>query len=137
MSSAIDQLAVYLHLANAAGKKLRMPDRDRLLVIAAVRASEMRLEAIAHYCRRLILKNNPGHMLRKWDSVKEAVEDPDFLVFLKQVLRRYPIEKAETMLAELGIERGNERAAYYTDQEYAAALLGVAQQWLNEQFGNG
>lgn len=136
MSSAIEKLAVYLHLANAAGKKLQMPDRDRLLVIAAVRASEMQLETVASYCRFLILKNNPGHMLRKWELVKDALTDPDFLIFLKQLLRRFPVEKAETMLAEFGIERANERAAYYSDREYAAALLGVNQQWLSEQFGD-
>lgn len=135
MSEAIEKLAVYLHLAKAAWKKLQMPDRDRLFVIAAVHASQMNLETIAQYCRFLILKNNPGHMVRRWPEVREAMMDEDFLYFYKQVHRRFPIEKAESMLAELGIDRANERATYYDDEEYAAALLGVDQQWLQQMFG--
>lgn len=135
MAEAIENLAVYLHLANAAWKKLQMPDRDRLLVISAVHASQLGLDKISHYCRFLILKNNPGHMVRRWAGIREAVQDPDFLHFYKQVQRRFSVEKAETMLAEMGIVRANERATYYTDEEYAAALLGVDQEWLQQMFG--
>lgn len=136
MTDSMDYLSVYLHLANSAWKRLQMPDRDRFLVLAGVHAAEMKLDLISSYCRFLILKNNPGHMLRKWPSVASAVEDPDFLFFLKQILRRFPIEKAEIMLAELGIDRANERATYYSDSEYAASLLNVDPKWLEEMFGD-
>lgn len=125
MAEAIDDLAVYLHLAKAAWKKLQMQDRDRLLVIGGAFASEIGLPSIAQYCRLLILRNNPGHMVRKWPNFRLAMEDGDFLYFIKQVHRRFPIEKAESMLEGLGIDRANERATYYSDLEYAAAILGL------------
>ena len=125
MSQPIDLLAVYLHLAKAAWKRLRMPDRDRLLVISGFIATRMDLPRIASHCRKLILENNQGHMIRRWESFGDALEDTDFLHFLKQVQRRFPQEKAETMLSNLGIDRANERELYLSDEEYAAALIGA------------
>ena len=125
MSQPIDLLAVYLHLAKAAWKRLRMPDRDRLLVISGFIATRMDLPRIANHCRKLILENNQGHMIRRWESFGDALEDTDFLHFLKQVQRRFPQEKAETMLSNLGIDRANERELYLSDEEYAAALIGA------------
>ena len=111
-----------------------MPDRDRFLVICAVIAQKMSLFRVASYCRHLILEHNPGHMLRRWNTLKSAMDDSDFLHFLKQVQRRFPQEKAETILAKFDIDRSNERATYYDDEEYAASLLGIDVQWLRENF---
>lgn len=66
-----------------------------------------------------------------------ALEDPDFLSVLKSIQRRYPQEKAERLLATLGIERGRERDAYFNDEEYAAALLGTTPGELERLFGPG
>jgi hypothetical protein len=137
MSDPIEILAVYLYLAVAAGKRLQMPDRDRLLVISTVNACHCGLPLVAAYCRRLILENNPGHMLRRWSSTEQALKDSDFLHFLKQIQRRFPQEKAETMLQGLGIDRANERALYFSDEEYASAILGVKRDWLAGEFAHG
>jgi hypothetical protein len=125
MSEPIDLLATYLYLAKSAWKRLRMLDRDRLLVISGFIASEMKLQRISGHCRSLILDNNPGHMIRRWTDFKSALADTDFLHFLKQVQRRFPQEKAEVMLANLGIDRANERDLYFTDEEYVAAVIGL------------
>lgn len=125
MSDPIDLLATYLHLAKSAWKRLRMPDRDRLLVISGFIAAKMHLEPIADHCRSLILQNNQGHMMRRWKSFTEALDDSDFQHFLKQIQRRFPQEKAETMLSNLGIDRANERQLYRDDLEYAAAIIGM------------
>ncbi len=125
MSEPIDLLAIYLHLAKSAWKRLQMPDRDRLLVISGFIAAKMKLVRIADHCRSLILQNNQGHMIRKWQSFSMAVDDTDFQHFLKQLQRRFPQEKAETMLSNLGIDRANERQLYYNDEEYAAAVIGL------------
>ena len=124
MSNACDILGLYLHLARASARRNKPQVRDRMLVIAGTNAARMNLTDIAAYCRHLILQHNRGHMVRRWPSFKQALGDNDFLCFLKQTQRRYPLEKAERMLSELGIISENERAAYYTDEEYAAALLG-------------
>lgn len=136
MSEPIDLLSLYLHLAKASWKQLKMPDRDRFLVIAGCNASKMGLGNIAAFCRHLILENNPGHMIRKWKTVGQALEDSDFLYFLKQVQRRFPQEKAESMLYDLSIDRSNEKHVYYSDEEYAASILGVKLEWLLARFGD-
>lgn len=125
MSQPIDLLATYLHLAKSAWKRLRLQDRDRLLVISGFISTRMNLPRIAQHCRALILENNPGHMMRKWADFGEALEDSDFLHFLKQIQRRFPQEKAEIMLANLGIDRANEQELYLDEEEYAAAVIGL------------
>lgn len=115
---------MYLHLARASERRGRLHVRDRLLLLSAVIAARMELATVAAYCRHQILQHNPRHMLRRWHVMDEAIADGDFLHLLKQVQRQYPLEKAERMLQQLGIEMAQERDAYYTDEEYAAALLG-------------
>jgi hypothetical protein len=68
-------------------------------------------------------------------SVEVALDDSDFLHLLRSVQRQYPQEKAERLLETLGIERGSERNAYYTDEEFAASLLGVSTAELDKLYG--
>jgi len=96
----------------------------------------MGLPRIAAYCRQRILEHNPRHIIGRWDRVDDAIDQPDFQHVLRTVQRRYPQEKAEKMLDTLGVERGREREAYYTDEEYAAALLGVTLEELKQSFGS-
>ena len=124
MSDPCDILGLYLHLARASQRRNQPHVRDRLLVIAGVNAARMKLSRVAAYCRYLILQHNRAHLVRRWPRLEDALQDDDFLCFLKQAQRRYPQEKAERMLSDLGIIMGNERETYYTDEEYAAALLG-------------
>ena len=135
MSEPIDILGLYLHLAQASEKRQRPHVRDRLLVAAAAIAARMHLFRISRYCRRKILQHNPRHAIERWENLEEALEDSDFLSILKSIQRRYPQEKAERLLASLGIERGRERDAYYDDEEYAAALLGTTPAELDRLFG--
>ena len=135
MSEPIDILALYLHLAQASEKRRRPHVRDRLLVVAAADAARMQLYRISRYCRLRILQHNPRHVIGRWENVEEALEDADFLSILRSIQRRYPQEKAERLLASLGIERGRERDAYYDDEEYAAALLGTTRDELEQLFG--
>lgn len=125
MTVPIDVLALFLHLARASGQRRRPHVRDRLLILAGVVAARMEMHSIADYCRHLVLESNPHHLVRQWPSFAKALNDPDFAHFLKHLQRRYPLEKAERMLVTLGIEMDRERDAYYSDEEYAAALLGT------------
>ena len=135
MSQPIDILGLYLHLARASERRQRPHVRDRLLFVAAFIAARIDLPRIAAYCRDKILQHNPRHLIGHWDTVEAAVDHTDFQQLLRNVQRRYPQEKAERMLASLGIERGRERDTYYTDEEYAAALLGLTLDELDETFG--
>ena len=135
MSEGLDLLAVYLHLAHASELRRRPQVCDRLLVLAGVAAARLSLPRIAACCRSKILEHNPHHAIGRWGTVAEALEQPDFQQLLKLLQRRYPWEKAESLLTSLGIERGCERDAYYTDEEYAAALLGISADELTRRFG--
>jgi hypothetical protein len=96
----------------------------------------MDLHSVAAFCRHAVLEHNPAHMVRRWSTLAEALDDEDFLHFLKQLWRRYPPEKAERMLDSLGIDMARERETYYSDDEYAAALLGTTPELLRERFGD-
>lgn len=135
MSKPIDLLGIYLHLARASQRRRRLHVRDRLFVIAGVNAVRIGLDRIAAYCRQQVLEHNPQHLIRRWATISEALEESDFLHFLKQLQRRYPQERAERMIDSLGIEMGRERDAYFSDEEYAAALLDLTPDRLDQLFG--
>jgi hypothetical protein len=136
MSEPIDILALYLHLATASEQRRRPHVRDRLLVIAATIAARCNLTRIADHCKSKILEHNPHHLIGRWESVEVALEDSDFLHLLRSVQRQYPQEKAERLLETLGVERGSERDAYYSDEEFAASLLGVSLGELDNLYGS-
>jgi len=135
MVPSMELLANYLHLARASGARQRPDVRVRLLVLAGVAAAYGSLDRVAAYCRQLVLQHNPHHMIGRWETVAEALAEEDFLHFLRHLERRYPFEQVERMLTTLGFELANERDAYYSDEEYAAALLGVTTEQLTELFG--
>lgn len=123
MSSADYLLGMYLHLARASRLRRQPLVRVKLLILAGVQAEEMGLAQIAALCRHRVLAQNPRHLVRRWPTVGEALRTEAFQSHVKQLRRRYSPEKVEHMLASLGIEMGRERAAYFSDAEYAAALL--------------
>jgi hypothetical protein len=135
MFVSIDLLGVYLHLARASALRRRPQASDRFLILAGGVASWLLLPRIAAYCRQRVLEHNPHHLLGHWGSLEEALQDEDFLHFFRQLQRRYPQEKAERMLSTLEIDMARERAAYYSDEEYAASLLGTNLAMLDDLFG--
>ncbi len=130
----VQRLGVYLHLAQASKRGRRLLMRDRMLVLGGSLAAELGLHSLAAYCRDEILSHNPKHMIRRWATVAHALDDDDFLVFLKQIRRRYPTERAERMLDAMGLDMARERETYYTDAEYAAAILGTTPNELARRF---
>lgn len=123
MPEADRTLGMYLHLARASQSRKQPMVCDKLLVLAGVQAEQMGLEPISALCRHKVLSHNARHLLRQWPTVTDALEDERFQAYLKQLRRRYSPEKAEHMLHTLGIELGRERDAYFSDLEYASALL--------------
>jgi len=135
MLDPFEEMILYLRLAQAFRNKLQMSDRDRALLLAGTCAHVMQMPQIAQFCRQLILQHNQGHMLRKYESFDEAVNDSDFGFFLKQVRRKISPEKAEAQLVGLGYQCDVRRADYPTDEQYAAAVMGVDADWIQENFG--
>ena len=135
MVNQLQELVLFLRLAQAFKKRLKMSDRDRALVLAGTYAAMLQKHSVAEFCRKLILQNNHGHMLRKWPNFAHAIKEPDFGTFLKQVRRRFPTEKAETLLEELGYECDVRETDHDCEDDYVAAVMGIDREWLEEHFG--
>jgi hypothetical protein len=132
----IELLGIYLHLARASEKRKRPYVRGRLLVLAAALAAQMRLPRVAALCRRMVLADNSNHLLARWPSLDQASQDPEFQTLLQQLQKHYSPEYSERLLHNLGIQAAGERRAYFSDEEYAAALLGTSPRHLGDEFGD-
>ena len=64
-----------------------------------------------------------------------ALNDADFIHFLKQLQRKLPVEAAECKLIEFGYECDVKREDYQDDKSFVAAVMGVDSDWLDENFG--
>lgn len=128
------EIVIFARLAQAFKNRLQMQDRDRALVMTGVCASMLEMEVIASFCRQLILKNNPGHMLKRSESFHEALREEGFVTFLKQVRRKLPTEKAENLLVEFGYKCDVKRRDYTDPNVYIAAVMGVDYDWMKENF---
>jgi hypothetical protein len=135
MTPPIEMLATYLHLARAAAHRRQPLVRDRVLLMAGVIAAQIDLAPIAAACREQILAHNRGHMVGRWPTIADALSNEDFQSLVNQLSTRYGPEQAERLVQQLGIERGNERAAYASDGEFAAALLDMNWDDLQRRFG--
>lgn len=133
-SNLLKELVLYLRLAQAFEKQLQMPDRDRALVLAGSAAGLLKLRPVAGFCRELILRNNQGHMVRRWPDFEAALKDDDFHVFLKQIARRLSVERAEAALREMRYECDVKPTDYPTELEYVSAVMGVDPDWLEKNF---
>lgn len=136
MTSPVELLGIYLHLARTAAQRKRPLVRDRLLVLAAALASDLELVAIAACCRARVLEHNPAHMLQRFATMAEANDSEEFNGLRRTLVYRYSPERVEQLISSLKIEWRAERSAYYSDEEYAAALLGLTVSELNQKYGS-
>jgi hypothetical protein len=102
MPDVEQSLVTYLDLACVSRRRRRLSESDKLLVLAAVAATQLGWPVMADECRQHVLAHNPWHMLRRWPSVATAMTSDRFAAYLKHIERQYPPEKAEYMLACLG-----------------------------------
>ncbi len=93
----------YAELAAISQDKQQMPARDRFLTLAGINATRAGWLKVAEECRRLILQHNPQHLIGRFRTFPEALRDTDFQPFAAQLERQCPIEKAEHLLAGLGV----------------------------------
>ena len=131
MLDPFEEMILFLRVAQAYKNRLQMSDRDRALVLAGTCAHVMQMPSVAEFCRQLVLQNNQGHMLRKYDSYAHAVEDSDFGVFLKQVRRKLSPERAEAQLIELDYhcdvrQSDYEQAMPFLEKSKAAAIVVIS-----------
>jgi hypothetical protein len=101
MSNAERTAICYLRLATISRAKQQLAGCDRFLVLAGTAACRAGWLDVAEICRDRVLEHNPHHMLRRWDTLPEALRSDEFPVFLKQLDRFCPAERAEMLLSEL------------------------------------
>ena len=135
MLDPFQELILYLRVAQAFKDRLQMSDRDRALVMAGTCASVLQMKSIANFCRKLVLKNNQGHMLRKYETFAQALEDSDFGVFVKQVRKKLSPESAQVSLQTMEYHCEVLPTDYETKLEFAAAVMGIDADWLLANFG--
>ena len=135
MLDPFQELILYLRIAQAFKDRLQLSDRDRALVMAGTCASVLQMSSIANCCRKLILQNNHGHMLRKYETFGQALEDSDFGVFVKQVRKKLSPESAQGSLQTMGYRCEVLPTDYETKLEFAAAVMGIDAAWLTTNFG--
>jgi hypothetical protein len=92
----------YLELAKISQTKQQLAGRDRFLILAGIAACRAGWLDVAETCRRRVLEHNPRHLLSQWDTLPNALRSQDFATFLRQLERFCPVERAETLLTELG-----------------------------------
>lgn len=91
----------YLKLATLSRTRQQLSGCDRFLVLAGVMACYTGWLDVAEACRARVLKDNPHHLLHKWDTIPDALRSDEFAPYLRQQERFCGIEQAETLLSEL------------------------------------
>ena len=112
-----------------------MQDRDKALVIGGTCASLMEMKAIEKFCRSVILQRNHGHMLKRWETITEAMEYEDFHLLVKQIRKKLPEETAIELLEEFDYRCDVRKEDHKSNESFAAAVLGIDYDWLMEHFG--
>jgi hypothetical protein len=97
------RLAAYVQLACQSHQKQQALARDRFLWLAAAEACRAGWLPVAQRCRHLGLISNPHHQAAWFDSVPDALRDPDFERVITQYARQCPPERAEHLVNELGL----------------------------------
>lgn len=123
MPEAQDILSVYLQLARLSRRRRSVMVRDRFLVLAAMVAMDLELWDVADLCRGTILQHNPGHLVRRFPSMRDAVDDEDFEALVTQLWRKYPFERGEFLLSRLHPSWAAERSRYQNNEAFARAML--------------
>jgi len=81
-----------------------LPSRNKFLILTAVSGCRSGWPDVAERCREVVLSHNPAHLIGHSDTFVAAMRSADFETFLKQLERFCSHEKAEHLLAELGID---------------------------------
>lgn len=118
-------MLAFVKLAGISQSRSQLGPRDKFLILAGVAADRAGHPAVAERCRELVLANNPSHLVKRYDSLAQAIADDEFQAYLKQLSRFCSYEKAEHHLSQLDITTELPKiTARLSPAEYALLLLG-------------
>lgn len=104
------------------------------MVLAAVAAEEAGQFPIAKFCRQMATKNNPGHIIARFETVREAQEDAEFNFFLSKLERRFEFAEIETEFAAAKLDWENDYDQSPSLESYFSSILNVDYNWIVEHF---
>jgi hypothetical protein len=117
-------MTAYARLAAASQHKQQPAGRDRFLILTAAAACQAGWPEVAAACRRLVLENNPRHLVGRWETLADALRSDEFPQFLKQLERACDPEHAEHLLTRLAGD-ANVPPAPAADDEAGPAILAM------------
>jgi hypothetical protein len=118
-------MLAFVKLAGVSQSREQLGPRDKFLVLAGVAASRGGHTSVAQRCRELLLAHNPSHLLKRFSTIEQALEDEEFATYLRQTARFCSYEKAEHLLSQLDISTELPNiSAKLSAHEYALLLLG-------------
>ena len=94
---------LFCRLALVAAERGQQAGRDRFLILGGISATRAGWPAVAARCHELVTSGAPRHLLNRYASFAEALRDPAFEAFSRQVRRFCTPERAEHLLSELGL----------------------------------
>jgi hypothetical protein len=128
-------LRIYNELADWYEKQRQPPMRDRFLVLAADAALLANRPDEAETLRLLLLRVNPHHMLKPYNSLAQALKAPDVLTYIKDLRVNYPINVAEDLLRTLQTEEKRSPGAIPPVSATAALPAVSDEMFLNSKLG--
>src|SRR6478736_4636641 len=80
-------MLAFVKLAGVSQSREQLGPRDKFLILASVAASRGGHAAVAERCRELLLAHNPSHLLKRYATIEQALEDDEFKTYLRQTAR--------------------------------------------------
>jgi hypothetical protein len=118
-------MLAFVKLAGISQSREQLGPRDKFLVLAGAAATQAGHAAVAARCRTLLLSHNPAHLLKRYETFELALESEEFQLYLRQLSRFCPYEKAEHLLSQLDISTELPNlSARLSAADYALLLLG-------------
>ncbi len=110
-------IGAFARLAEISQQKGQFIQRDKFLLLTGIAACRAGCIDIAARCRDIVLAHNPQHLIRRYDSLPDALRSDDFETFHNQLERFCTFEKAEYLLSEFDIAETTTSGAPQTAEE--------------------
>lgn len=94
----------YAKLAALSRDRGQVAAAHRFLVLAGIAACRAGWLEVAERCREAVASENARHVVARYDSLPDALRDPDFEPFERSLNRECPWERSEHVLVELNVD---------------------------------
>ena len=96
---------LYQQIAEGYQVQGKYQERDRFLVLALDAAHTAGQNSLAERLRTRLLELNPNHLIKPYPSVAAALQAQNFVTYLSQLRKNFPVSKAQSLLQELAVSQ--------------------------------